>query len=95
MTDYTTISETATKLKVMKIGKDDKYILMMFEIWSPSEYVKTVYKIVNKDGSLIEDEPSVDLCYPMKLMKADNPIKLSDDKILLVEGENDGSLSTY
>ena len=68
----------------MKVGKDDKYILMMFEVWSPEEYIKTVYRIVGIDGNVLGGESIVELCYPLRLMKADNPIKVSDDTILLV-----------
>lgn len=68
---------------------------MIFEIWSPSEYIKTAYKIVDKDGNDVAGEGIVELCYPIKLMKADNPIKIDDEKVMLVEGESDGSLSTY
>ena len=84
LTSYTSKDETATKLKVMKIGKDYKYILMIFEIWSPDEYLKTVYKIVDKDGNDVDDGTPVEFCYGIRLMKADNPIPISEEKVLLV-----------
>jgi len=95
LTTYTSTSETATKLKTMKIGRDYKYILMMYEIWSPDDYVKTAYKIIDKDGNDVGSGSPVEMCYPLRLMKADNPISIYDDKIIMVQGEDDGSLSSY
>lgn len=47
---------------------------MMYEIWSPDDYVKTAYKIIDKDGNEVGSGSPVELCYPLRLMKADNPI---------------------
>ena len=68
----------------MKFGKNDKYIIMMFEVWSPEEYIKTVYQIVDKGGNFVDGEHIVELCYPLRLMKADNPIRISNNTVLLV-----------
>jgi len=68
---------------------------MMYEIWSPDDYVKTAYKIIDKDGNDVGSGSPVEMCYPLRLMKADNPISIYDDKIIMVQGEDDGSLSSY
>jgi hypothetical protein len=79
----------------MQIGNNNKYLLLLFEVWDPENYKHTAYLVVDTDGNLYGTALVMELCFPLRLMKADNPIQISSNEVLLVQGEEDGSLSTY
>ena len=67
LTDFQALTDTATRLKVMKLNSE--YILLMFEIWDPKEYRHTAYMLVDKNGAPYGDGQVMELCYPLRLMK--------------------------
>jgi hypothetical protein len=94
LTNFESMRDSVSRLKIMKISSD--YILLLFEIWDPKEYVKTAYMIVDKGGKPYGDGEVKDLCYTLRLLKADDPIIISDGEILLLNGRgDDASLSTF
>ena len=87
-----------SRLKVIEVSED--VIMLLFEVWDPNDYSYTAYILVDKDGyPIVEDEDKqvMELCYPMRLLKADDPIIQEDGSILLIDGTDDynGRLSTY
>lgn len=52
-------------------------IMLLFEIWSPDTYEYTAYMIVDKNGVPTGDGKIHQLCFPLRLLKSDDPI-LSD-----------------
>ena len=69
-------------MKVVEINSES--ILLLFEMWSPDDYRHTAYIIVDKDGNPQGDLQVMELCYPMRLFKADDPIVLEDGVVLIV-----------
>ena len=82
VTDFEELSQSVTRLKVVEINEE--LILLLFEVWSPDEYRHTAYIIVDKDGYPKGEVKVMELCFPMRLLKADDPVIMSDGSVLLV-----------
>lgn len=92
---------TFSRLKTIQVGSSGKYVLLLFEVWDSSKkddddkYQYTAYKIVDKDGNDRGSGKICELCYKMRLMRTDDPIQIGNNEILLVQGTDDGKLSTF
>jgi hypothetical protein len=59
-----------------------------------SEYLHTSWMIVDTEGIQAIAGEVRDLCYPLRLHRADDPIKIGDD-IYIYSGGNYGKIKEY
>lgn len=103
LTKFETKAYSLSKLKIMKVGTSGKYVLLLFEVWDSSKthwkgekFRYTAYKVVDKDGNDYGNGHIKAFCYEqLRLMRTDDPIQMSNNEILLVQGSDDGKLSTF
>ena len=58
------------------------------------EYLYTSWMIVDTSGSIAQKGEVRDLCYPLRLHKADDPVRVGDD-IVIYAGGNYGKIDVY
>lgn len=82
VTNFESLTDSVSRLKVVEISEE--LILLLFEVWTPDDYKHTAYIIVDKDGYPQGELQVMELCFPMRLFKADDPVIMEDGSILLV-----------
>lgn len=90
LTNSTDVSQSASRLKIWELQGGN--IMLIFEIWDPDTYLYTAYMIVDSEGVPVGDGKIQQLCFPLRLMKSDDPIQ-SNGQVIFIHGEDDGTLS--
>lgn len=72
---------------------EDKHFLI-WEIWDMNEYRYTSWMIVDTEGETAVMGQVRNLCYPLRLHKADDPVRIGDD-IFIYSGDNYGKINVY
>ena len=92
LTDFDDFDTNVSRLKQISIS-DDKHFLI-WEIWNMEAYQYTSWMIVDTSGSVTEKGDIRNICYPLRLHKADDPVRIGDD-IFIYAGGNYGKIDVY
>lgn len=91
LTDYADISSNVSRLKTAQI--EDHKVLLLWEVWTGNEYRYTSYMIADAYGGVVQERRN--MCYPLRLDKADDMVKTPDGKITTYSGLDDKKISVY
>ena len=91
LTDYPDLNSNVSRLKTAKISEDK--IFLLWEVWTGNEYRYTSYMLADGNGNQIGEKQN--LCYPLRLDKADDMVKTPDGKISVYSGRDDGKIAVY
>jgi len=92
LTDFDDFDTNVSRLKQISIS-DDKHFLI-WEIWNMEAYQYTSWMIVDTSGSVAEKGDIRNICYPLRLHKADDPVRIEDDIFIYAVG-NYGKIDVY
>ena len=90
ITQKTNKNNNVSRLKNARIGTNKN--LLLFECWTPDNYLYTAFAVCDDNGKLIIPETKVD--YPIRLHKADN-VFVINGKVLFISGKNGNKISYY
>ena len=91
LTDFPDLSSNVSRLKTAKISEDK--IFLMFEVWTPDQYRYTSFMYTDGNGKPLG--PHKNLCYPLRLEKADDMVVGQDGKISIYSGAEGGKIAVY
>ena len=89
ISDFRSKTSTLSRLKTFKISSTR--ILLMFELWDPSNYVGTYFRIVDENGSPLTE--ITELCHQLRLLRSDD-VFVNSGNGFFINGE-DGKVVTY
>lgn len=92
LTSYDSMDTHVSRLKHVSISNDKHFLI--WEIWSMDDYLYTSWMIVDASGSVASPGEVRDLCYPLRLHKADDPVRIGDN-IFIYAGGNYGRINVY
>jgi len=90
LTTSSSIDESVSRLKTFKLSADR--ILLTFEVWTPTEFVRTEFMVVDANGGVVAERWHV--CFPMRLAIADDGA-LIGGKAVAYAGGPGGRLIRY
>jgi len=89
LTSYASLDSSVSRLKTVELA--DK-ILLMWEIWTKTSYVRSEYMIVDSNGNILVPVTAMD--YPLRLTPQDD-LKVVGGRPVALVGDSDGRLVRY